>query len=334
MLPKFVIQLSRYKLYHNDKKPLPAMTICPMTGFKQEGFFYKQGDVLNNTLDLRDIIIPATYNDTRSMMYQEPIAQQIGRCFSLKDNHGYQVYYGMKLHFNTTNDLKIYIHAKGDELWLTGFQEFPYEVATFTLDITKKQNSLALLSMKEVSSVRQSKPEMPCTDYDTEADYEHELFLSCCKKSLWKHISNNISCTVADMKPIIPTNSNIIECTDRSEAISVYWAYIGLLTKFWPQLSKYDCPFPCRQTSYQVKLKYYHKNNALLLTNISNFSKDFFTLYSFFSTFDVEEKIESFEYDLANLLVSAGGNLSLFLGFSCLSIMFALIGRFQMKCAK
>ena len=41
--------------------------------------------------------------------------------------------------------------------------------------------------------------------------------------------------------------------------------------------------------------------------------------------FTVEEKIESSEYDLANLLVSAGGNLGLFLGFSCLSVLFFVI---------
>ena len=65
----------------------------------------------------------------------------------------------------------------------------------------------------------------------------------------------------------------------------------------------------------------------------TNKSKDHFTLYSFYPTFDVEEKIETLEYDLANLLVSAGGNLGLFLGFSCFSVMLSVINWLNAKFA-
>jgi hypothetical protein len=44
-----------------------------------------------------------------------------------------------------------------------------------------------------------------------------------------------------------------------------------------------------------------------------------------YNTFNVEEHVESLAYDASSLLVSVGGNLGLFLGFSCLSVLFALI---------
>jgi len=39
----------------------------------------------------------------------------------------------------------------------------------------------------------------------------------------------------------------------------------------------------------------------------------------------VEAKKESYVYDGVNFLTAAGGNLGLFMGFSCLSIIFSLI---------
>jgi hypothetical protein len=44
-----------------------------------------------------------------------------------------------------------------------------------------------------------------------------------------------------------------------------------------------------------------------------------------YETFNVEEHVESLVYDASNFLVSVGGNLRLFLGFSCLSVLFYLI---------
>ena len=84
--------ISRHKTLDFDRKPLPAMTICPMSGFKHKGFFHKVKDILENTINLTDIISVETYNATKSMIYDEPIAQQIGRCFSLKNDDGFELH--------------------------------------------------------------------------------------------------------------------------------------------------------------------------------------------------------------------------------------------------
>ena len=44
---------------------------------------------------------------------------------------------------------------------------------------------------------------------------------------------------------------------------------------------------------------------------------------------NIDEKTETFVYDVGNFLAAAGGNMGLFMGFSCLSIMFALIDSFS-----
>ena len=44
-----------------------------------------------------------------------------------------------------------------------------------------------------------------------------------------------------------------------------------------------------------------------------------------YETLIVEEHVQSYVYDFTNFVSSAGGNLGLFLGFSCLSTIFGLI---------
>ena len=49
----------------------------------------------------------------------------------------------------------------------------------------------------------------------------------------------------------------------------------------------------------------------------------------YLANFVVEERIETLIYDTGNFLAQAGGNLGLFLGFSCLSLLFAIIKLFK-----
>ena len=334
MLQSAVIKICRYKYHDYEKKRLPAMTICPMHGFKQKGFFYKHNDVLTNTLDFNDLISSNDLIiDAKTLVYDEPVAQQIGRCNSLSYNEGVHMNDGFVLLFTKQFDLKIYFHPKGDELWLTGYQAFPYEVASVDLDIAKRQSfSAAMLSIKEVRSIMHSRPEMPCIDYSEESDNEHELFTNCCKENMWKNLPSDITCTVAEMKKIIPANSTLRECNNVEEAIKMYWKFVEYHGTFVTNSWHYNCPVPCKQKSYKLKLDFYHKSSALLPQSLSAIdSEELFTLNIFYSPFTVEEKIESLEYDFANVLVSAGGNLGLFLGFSCLTVMFKAIEWLQAK---
>jgi hypothetical protein len=54
-------------------------------------------------------------------------------------------------------------------------------------------------------------------------------------------------------------------------------------------------------------------------------SKNYYTLMVNNPSAIVEEQIENLEYDIVDLLASAGGNLGLLLGFSCLSVLFSAI---------
>ena len=321
------VYFCRLELHHVEKKPLPAITFCPLAGFKEQGFHYQVKHLLSNTLELSEIFHSSTLNEIANLIYEEPIAQQFGHCFSYYSDEEFDLNWGKPFYLKTGHDLKVFIHPKGDVLWFTGFWEFPYEVSSITIDLAKQQNfSLVNIEIKEIRSVQFSKPGLPCNDGDLGSVNQHEQFINCCKEKLWTNILANITCTVADMKQVIPKNTTITECNNREDADRAYWEF-RFLGKFTQKLGKYGCPVPCQHLYYRLKPNYYHKNNAHLPASMANISDGLILLYLYWSYLPVEETIESLEYDLTNFLVSAGGNLGLFLGFSCLSVFFGIIDR-------
>ena len=87
------------------------------------------------------------------------------------------------------------------------------------------------------------------------------------------------------------------------------------------------CPVPCKQISYDANIRYFHETSFLDPSNsfIENFSASFIVLSISYETLLIEEHEESLVYDITNFLAAAGGNLGLFLGFSCMSVFYGMI---------
>jgi hypothetical protein len=79
-----------------------------------------------------------------------------------------------------------------------------------------------------------------------------------------------------------------------------------------------------------LKLNYFHKNSWIDTDGKSGIIENSFSLAIAYNTLIVEERVETLVYDVGSFLAAVGGNLGLFLGFSCLSVCLALI-RFAMK---
>ena len=81
-------------------------------------------------------------------------------------------------------------------------------------------------------------------------------------------------------------------------------------------------------TTYSLNLKYYHENSESPFSQGSEKTTDArrsFVLFYYFNSLLLEERIETLVFDLGDFFSSAGGNLGLFLGFSCLSVLFSFI---------
>ena len=134
----------------------------------------------------------------------------------------------------------------------------------------------------------------------------------------------NITCTFPGIEEFL-VGTNLTECTDKKSAVYNFEQYLASRSNFLDNSSNPHCDLPCFETNYHMEPFYYHANSWIEPYDTKVLKDGFFTLGIFYSTHVVEEQITSLVYDLGTLLTSAGGNLGLFLGFSCLSVLLAVI---------
>jgi len=84
---------------------------------------------------------------------------------------------------------------------------------------------------------------------------------------------------------------------------------------------------PCRQITHKFATSEFHRNSWVQVRYpySEEYLDNYYTFYVSYSSLDVEKQVESLIYDAGNSFAAVGGNLGLFLGFSCLSIIFATI---------
>jgi hypothetical protein len=226
--------------------------------------------------------------------------------------------YGLRSNF----DIKVFIHQKWADFWLTGFGDFPIDISSVIIESNISNGMVAaVLTFSEVENTFLSKVKSKCKTNTEDTSKELNDYIECSKDQLWNHLPPDISCIIIDFKNIVPRNAFMSECTNDTIADSIYWSFGKFLSQFAKQSWNYGCPIPCKQTSYKLNLNYFHENTVRLQSNHDS-ADTFFTLWTYYSTLDIEESIENLEYDLATFLVAAGGNLGLFLGFSCMSLLF------------
>jgi hypothetical protein len=129
------------------------------------------------------------------------------------------------------------------------------------------------------------------------------------------------------MEELTGNESTLKYCPDKNSA--VYTADQLTTIAFGKDKENWllACPVPCKQTSYSAIIRYFHES-AIINPDYStgeNFSTFHISFVLGYETLQVEEHVESLVYDVTTFLAAAGGNLGLFLGFSCLSVFYALI---------
>ena len=146
-------------------------------------------------------------------------------------------------------------------------------------------------------------------------------FLSCCRKTLLELLITKINCTIFALKEVInPSKSLLPLCSTSGLADVVEQAFYGNLEAFIDHSHEYGCTVPCTTTSYHHDIQY---DSRMRVRNENK--KGYFELSIYYYNLDVEERTETLIYDLSSFLSSAGGNLGLLMGFSCLSVLLSLI---------
>jgi hypothetical protein len=115
------------------------------------------------------------------------------------------------------------------------------------------------------------------------------------------------------------------QCQSKQMALSTFQNFTNHIDDYLSRTSEFGCPVPCKQKSVKYDLEYFSRNTYFEPDEKHIVDNDIFQLIVSFKTMNIEAKKETYVYDNVNFLTAAGGTLGLFMGFSCLSIIFSLI---------
>jgi len=118
--------------------------------------------------------------------------------------------------------------------------------------------------------------------------------------------------------------SSMPECNDEPSGQNTYAEFYVKMYNNNREDWLNTCPIPCNQTVYDIDLQRYHRYN--MPKPIKDESGQQGIMLSLkYENLATEEQVETLIYDATNFLAQAGGNLGLFLGFSCLSLLIKII---------
>jgi hypothetical protein len=140
---------------------------------------------------------------------------------------------------------------------------------------------------------------------------------------------------IPNYEEFVGENSSLKECSDQESALNSESQLFSAVSDVWNSPPTYGCQKPCKQSSYKLNIVYYHQTSLIDHNNLTAISEQSFHLDFYYDSLTIEEHFETLVYDTGSMLVAAGGNLGLFLGFSCLSVLLAVLSflkQFFKKC--
>ena len=111
------------------------------------------------------------------------------------------------------------------------------------------------------------------------------------------------------------------ECVDEDSAKQSMSELLDDFCSYQKETLLRRCPVPCTQTTHFVKTTTFHQNSFIDQKTVSQFDGKIFYFNMNYDSFSIERSIETLRYDLVDFLTQAGGNLGLFLGCSCFSVL-------------
>ena len=276
---------------------------------------------------MEEVFSPSTvrlFNNSTLYKVHETFSQFSGFCYTTCYLPKSKELKSFHISLNTRFDVKVFLHESGTEIWLSGFHTYPFQITKATIDSSNNDGFVGVVvGLKEIEQIARSRTERPCKSPDAERKNDIETFNECAQQSFQNILnsSKEYNCKVLEMDYFLQEVLILPTCHDEETAKLTFWMFCEFLNNFSRNPSAFACSLPCKQLIYATTIDYYHNN----LLGHSGLEKGFFNLAIQYSTINVEEQIENLEYDLGNLLVSTGGNLGLFLGFSCLSLLFSLV---------
>ena len=240
-------------------KLLPCVTICPVQAFKTTGLIFTEEESTKNTFELKELFGTDTVDklSNKSAFEIKTFSAQLsGFCYTICCKVKFEIQKSMILNLNKNLDFKIYFHERDFEFWLTGYHEYPFEIAALTIEASQTKGlSGALINLAEVEMTSLSRKQKPCKNIFEDRVKEVEFFNNCTKEHLSKNIKDQkLTCKILDMENVLSNGTDLKLCPNETLSMNAFEVYATFLAKFSRNPSMYGCHLPCRHHIYQVAI--------------------------------------------------------------------------------
>ena len=184
---------------------------------------------------------------------------------------------------------------------------YPHHLSNILIDKAAQYKAAEIIIRKSVLKRKQGQGSDQCLNVTPQ---EYGSLIS--QKSA-KNLGANATCTT-------PLTANILKGKMLPKCINEELA-LGNIDEVEKEFQKalLDTTKICSISSYPSS-EAYHNQYPLF-----NPPESYFSAFIYYGSTVVEEKLEQYIYDPGTLLTAIGGNMGLFLGFSCLSCFLSLI---------
>ena len=130
----------------------------------------------------------------------------------------------------------------------------------------------------------------------------------------------SINCTIPGLEKFL-IGSALKECNDLASASHSFDKFLPVKYNFAKNVLHTGCARSCSETGYKAEALYFHRNSWIETSDLDTLQDDGYQFSLAYQTLQLEETVVTLAFDLENFLTSVGGNLGLFLGLSCLSML-------------
>lgn len=251
------------------------------------------------------------------------IGPYVGTCFTIQYlNEATSFWFDFQIEMLNKHNLQLYLHNPGDEFWFF-LEVYPYDLMGHYVAVGDDHRiSFIDIRVKESKYFAKNTEKKPCATYSSNSE-----FVACAKSAIVKNLAMNVKFNCTTVFSRFLTNLPLPKCPTKQMSQDmdefVEESFYTLLRA--PHFS--GCPLPCNQSFYQSTPFIGHKH----FFGKNRKPPDRVNVIIFYETLVSDVTTETFRVDLGVLFSSIGGNLGLFLGFSCFKALLALVDMLKKK---
>lgn len=295
----------------NKALRLPAVSICSSRPFKGAFQSPSEQDYLNNTHSYDNLFAKENKDKWNVSEFRSFI---MGRCYSFtREEPVKSVSLDELIVIRSSHELNVYVHQEEEDFWLW----YLLSPLGFASNVAPSSGNADLHIVRKEMSVLERGDN--CLSYgDISQGFTH-----CAKEKIRQMILAEISCTTSAINWLLGDVSKDHNGLERCETVDLVGENDqkagNVFPKFTQDPAEHGCHLPCSKITYMTRTNHFPEPEG------KNKSEHELKMYVYYDTLMVEKQREVLVYDVPGFLSAAGGTLGLYLGFSCLTVLFGLI---------